>query len=227
MSGFFITGTDTDSGKTLITLALMNKLQQAGLSVNAMKPVAAGVTYFEQGDLNEDAFLLQLQSRPEPDYELLNPYLFEPAIAPHIAARQKEIMISLDVIRQSYEMLTKQSAITMVEGAGGWLVPLNENVDVADLPVYLNLPVILVVGLKLGCLNHARLTMESIGSKGCKLVGWVGTQVDSRMSHVDENIETLIEYLDAPCLGVVPYLFEADAQKAAEYLSIDLLVKEE
>ena len=226
MPGFFITGTDTYSGKTLVTLALMSKLQQAGKTDNAMKPVAAGTTQYEQGGLNEDAFLLQRQSSTMPEYKLLNPYLSEPAIAPHIAANQQRVEISPDTILRAYELLAEQAGVTLVEGAGGWLVPLNAEMDVADLPVLLNLPVILVVGLKLGCLNHARLAMESIKSKGCETVGWVGTQVDAGMLHVDENIETLIEYLDASCLGVIPYLSEPDASTAAEYLSVDLLVKE-
>ena len=227
MAAFFITGTDTDCGKTLITLGLMQALQQSGLQVNAMKPVAAGVTHYESLQFNEDAVMLQQQSSVEPEYQLLNPYLFEPAIAPHIAAAEDNVVIDMVCIRQAFNTLRSQAEVTLVEGAGGWLVPLNEQLDVSDIPQQLELPVILVVGLKLGCINHARLSMQSIRTKGCRVVGWVGTQVDPDMSHARENIATLKRYLDVPCLGIVPFLKNALAMQVAGYLTIDELVKAE
>ena len=227
MAAFFITGTDTDCGKTLITLGLMQALQQSGLQVNAMKPVAAGVTHYESLQFNEDAVMLQQQSSVEPEYQLLNPYLFEPAIAPHIAAAEDNVVIDMVCIRQAFNTLRSQAEVTLVEGAGGWLVPLNEQLDVSDIPQQLELPVILVVGLKLGCINHARLSMQSIRTKGCRVVGWVGTQVDPDMSHARENIATLKRYLDVPCLGIVPFLKNALAVQVAGYLTIDELVKAE
>lgn len=227
MAAFFITGTDTDCGKTLITLGLMQALQQSGLQVNAMKPVAAGVTQYKSFQLNQDAVLLQQQSSVEPEYQLLNPYLFEPAIAPHIAAAENNVMIAMESIRQAFESLRSQAEVTLVEGAGGWLVPLNDQLDVSDIPQQLELPVILVVGLKLGCINHARLSLQSVRAKGCRLAGWIGTQVDPDMSHARENIETLTGYLDIPCLGIVPFLKDAVAAEVAGYLTIGELVKTE
>ena len=225
MAGFFITGTDTDSGKTLVTLALMRKLQQSGLKVNAMKPVAAGISHYESGDFNEDAVLLQQQCSEKPDYQQLNPYLFDAAIAPHIAAQQHKVVVEEGPIKQSFASLQKQADITLVEGAGGWLVPLTKKMDISDLPLMLQLPVVLVVGVKLGCLNHARLSMQSIQAKGCQVSGWIGTQVEKDMPVFAENISTLNEYLEVPCLGVIPYLLEATAESAADYMNIEQLVK--
>lgn len=227
MAAFFITGTDTDCGKTLLTLGLMQAFQQSGLQVNAMKPVAAGVTQYKGLQLNQDAVMLQQQSSVEPEYQLLNPYLFEPAIAPHIAAAEDNVVIDMESIRQAFQSLRSQAEVTLVEGAGGWLVPLNEQFDVGDIPQQLELPVILIVGLKLGCINHARLSLQSVRAKGCQVAGWVGTQLDPDMSHARENIATLKRYLDTPCLGVVPFLKDAVAGEVAGYLTIDELVKTE
>ena len=224
MTAFFVTGTDTDSGKTLITLALMHSLQQAGLKVNAMKPVAAGATLYAEGLMNEDAMLLQQQSSVKPAYQLLNPYLFKEPVAPHIAARHEQVVIDMASIVSAFNALKQQAEVTLVEGAGGWLVPLNEQHDIADIAVQLKLPVILVVGLKLGCINHARLSLQSIYASGCQIAGWVGSQVDSGMSCRDENIEALTHYINAPCLGVVPFLSQPTAAEAAKYLIHDELL---
>ena len=224
MAAFFVTGTDTDSGKTLITLALMHGLQQAGLKVNAMKPVAAGTTVYPEGLMNEDAMLLQQQSSVKAAYQLLNPYLFKEPVAPHIAARYEKVQIDMASIASAFDLLKQQAEVTLVEGAGGWLVPMNDRLDIADIAVQLKLPVILVVGLKLGCINHARLSVQSIYASGCQIAGWVGTQVDPEMSRRDENIETLTHYINAPCLGVVPFLSQPTVSAVAEYLTYDDLL---
>ena len=223
MAGFFITGTDTDAGKTLVTLALMEKIKLTGHSVAAIKPVAAGVKQYPHGRYNEDAVLLQNQSSIEIDYEAVNPYLFEPPIAPHIAAQKEQVTIELERIALAYTELSARIDYTFVEGAGGWLVPLSADADMSDIPSRLGLSVILVVGMKLGCINHARLTMQAIRSAGCDVSGWIATQVDADMQFVDENIKTLKKYLDAPCLGIIPFLEPATAHAAVKYLSINQL----
>jgi len=225
MSGFFITGTDTDCGKTIITCALLHKLQSAGVKVNVMKPVAAGVSDYPQGALNDDVVQLMQQTAIVSEYDQVNPYLFKPAIAPHIAAQQQQIVIDPAVILQAYAQLQERADITLVEGAGGWLVPLTAKLDVSDIPCFLNLPVVLVVGLKLGCINHARLTLASIQSKGCIVSGWIGTQVDADMACLDENVKTLKEYLNVPCMGIVPFMEEPKVSAVSSYLYIDTFSK--
>ncbi len=220
MSAFFVTGTDTDAGKTLVTLALMQVLQDQGLSVNGFKPVAAGI---DENGLNPDALLLQAKSSNELAYQQVNPYLFEPAIAPHIAAAHVEQEINLAKINKAFIEVKSSADVVLVEGAGGWLVPINNRQDVADIALENDLPVILVVGLKLGCINHARLTTESIQAKGGRLVGWVGSLIDRQMINIEENIQTLKQYIMADCLGVIPFLEKADDKKAASYIDVDKL----
>lgn len=222
MAGYFITGTDTDSGKTLVTLSLMKALQQEGLTVNAMKPVAAGVADSCLME-NEDALLLQASASTEHEYAMVNPYVFQPAIAPHIAAEQAEINIEKDVIVNAYRDLNKTVDITLVEGAGGWFVPLNQRYDIAHIPRWLKLPVILVVGLKLGCINHARLSLAAIRDSECDVVGWIGSQVDKDMNCLQENIQTLENYLDIPCLGTLPYSNTPEPESMSDYLDISRL----
>jgi len=224
MPAVFVTGTDTDAGKTLVTLGLMHALQEKGLRVNGMKPVAAGVSIIEGEAVNDDAQLILQQSSRQLEYKLVNPYLFEPAIAPHIAAQQVDRVIELQLIQVALREIEKQSDLVVVEGAGGWLVPLNDQQDVADIAVNMNLPVILVVGLKLGCLNHARLSMQAIQSRGCRVIGWIGSQIAPEMMNVDENIETLKQYLPVQCLGIVPWLENRDTKTVAGYIETETLL---
>ncbi len=218
--GYFITGTDTDSGKTVVTLGLMQLLQSQGYRVAGMKPVAAGAELTVDGWRNDDALQIQAQSTGDISYETLNPYLFEPPIAPHLAAQQAGVRIDFSRISDCFDLLQRQVDRMVVEGAGGWRVPLGEKHSIADLAVALELPVILVVGLKLGCINHALLSAESIRAAGVNLVGWVANQVDPAMQVRDENIETLKGCLDSPCLGVVPYLKAPSAQVVGAYLRL-------
>lgn len=227
MNALFITGTDTDSGKTFITLALMHKLQQAGLVVNAMKPVAAGVSEIDGVRVNEDAWQLMKAASNQQPYEMVNPYLFEPAIAPHIAATEADQEIELNVIKDAFHDLSRLADFMLVEGAGGWLVPLNDRYDVSDIASELDLPVVMVVGLKLGCINHARLTTDSINAAGLKLAGWIGTQVEPEMQRLEENVSTLKRYIKAPCLGIVPFDEEKNIHKAAGLLHVDCLLTNE
>lgn len=214
-SHLFVTGTDTEVGKTRISTGLMAVLQQQGLKVAGMKPIASGCEWRDGQWQNEDALAMIEQSNVSLPYATINPYAFEPAIAPHIAAQQVNTEIALSTIRQQYEQLEQQADAVIVEGAGGWLVPINNKETMADLAVALDLPVVLVVAIKLGCINHALLSVESIQHKGLKLVGWVANHLSEQAQSV-EIIETLKQHIQAPCLGVVPRL-EA-GQSSADFL---------
>lgn len=215
--GFFVTGTDTEVGKTVISVGLINQLQQQGLRVVAMKPVASGCEMTAQGLRNEDALALQAAADIKVTYEQMNPYAFAPAIAPHIAAQHADTGVDLQRLTNVYQQLQQQADATVVEGAGGWLVPLNDNQTIADLAVQIKLPVVLVVAIKLGCINHALLTAQSIRSSGLELAGWVANDFlgDSQNEAIIEAINSRI---GAPCLGVVPRLKKTD--NAGAYLKL-------
>jgi dethiobiotin synthetase len=218
--GYFITGTDTDVGKTMVTLGLMQYLQQQGKTVAAMKPVASGCEQTSGSLRNDDAVQLLQQSSIRLAYDLVNPYAFEPAIAPHIAAAQCGVRIELEKIQQAYTALTDQADCVLVEGVGGWQVPLNGSATMADLAVQLGLDVILVVGMRLGCLNHALLTVTAIQSSGLKLAGWVANCLPSiQVEATDENINTLKSMISEPLLGIVPALPEVSPKAVAACLS--------
>lgn len=219
-SGYFITGTDTGVGKTVVTLGLMRYLQAQGRTVVAMKPVASGCERTTAGLRNADALQLQQQASVPMDYALVNPCGFEPAIAPHIAAAQAGERIEVTRIVRAYRALTRQADCVLVEGVGGWQVPLGDNTTLADLARALGLEVILVVGLRLGCLNHALLSAESIVAAGCELRGWVANQLPPQMESARENISTLKSMLSAPLLGILPALPGIDAGVVAENLTL-------
>jgi dethiobiotin synthetase len=220
VKGYFVTGTDTEVGKTWCTAGLMAKLQQQGHSVVGMKPVASGCRETAEGLRNEDALLLQQQASSQLDYALINPYSFSPAIAPHVAAEQAGQKIKLGKILEHYLLLKEQADYVVVEGVGGWLVPLNDEESVADLAVALKLPVILVVGLRLGCINHALLTAESIRASGCVLAGWIANTIDPKMDEVQRSIDTIAQRIDAPLIGTVPYLPQCEPAAVAMHLSL-------
>lgn len=202
MKGYFVTGTDTGVGKTRVAVALVHALRRRGLRVAVMKPVAAGSA---PGELNEDVLALTAASNIEADPADVNPYAFAEPIAPHIAAEQSATRIDLGVILAAYGRLATQSDAVVVEGAGGWRVPLNANEDMADLAQQLGLPVVLVVGLRLGCLSHALLTAESIQNRGLAWAGWIGNHIDPDMAEQAANLRALQARLLAPCLGVESY----------------------
>jgi len=204
--GYFITGTDTGVGKTTVALGLMAHLQGQGKTVAAMKPVASGCTHGDAGLENADARDLQYQSSVAMPYETVNPYAFEPPIAPHIAAAQAGVTIELDRIRLAFTEIAHRVDYVVVEGAGGWLVPLNETETLADLARILDLKVILVVGIRLGCLNHALLTSAAINASGCTLSGWVANRLPPLAECADENISALKSRLTVPLLGDIPLL---------------------
>lgn len=227
MNGWFITGTDTGCGKTAITLGLMAALQRRGIQTVGMKPVASGAEPTPAGPRNEDALLIQTQGSVKPPYTAVNPYLFDPPIAPHLAARQAGAEIDLERIRRTCVQLAAQADRLIVEGVGGWRVPLGPRSTLADLARLLDLPVILVVGLRLGCLNHALLTAEAIARDGLFLAGWVANRIDPAMREVEANIESLRERLTAPLLGVIPHLPGYAAEKTADALDLAPLLRQD
>ncbi|HEU5468816.1 MAG TPA: dethiobiotin synthase [Steroidobacteraceae bacterium] len=213
-----MTGTDTGVGKTLVTAALLRALRFAGAKVAGMKPIAAGAVPGPEGPANDDALLLQAESSARHPYALVNPWLFEPAIAPHIAAAEAGVAIDTSRIAQAHARLREGADAVLAEGAGGFLVPLDASRSCAELPRLLGMDVILVVGLRLGCLNHALLTVEAIAARGLALAGWIGNQVDPAFARIDANVETLRARIAAPCVGVVPWLEKPDVSAAATRL---------
>jgi len=199
--GLFITGTDTGVGKTRVVVALLRQLSASGLRAVGMKPVATGGEQTVDGLRNGDALLLQQHSHDQPAYALINPYLFAPPIAPHIAATQAGVHIEMDRIAAAYQQLANAVDWIIVEGAGGWRVPLNKRQDMTAIARALELHVILVVGLRLGCINHALLTAEAVVRDGLKLAGWVANQIDPGYATVDETVACLTDRLSAPPLS--------------------------
>jgi dethiobiotin synthetase len=216
---FFVTGTDTGVGKTLVSAALLRALRRQRRVVAGMKPVASGCVAGADGLRNEDALTLQAESSHPWPYEVINPYAFEPAIAPELAAREAGTDVSPDCIVSAFGRLQARTDVVIVEGAGGFLVPLGPGLSFADLPSILGLEVILVVGLRLGCVNHALLTAEAVRHRGLALAGWVGNLIDPGFERLDANLESLCQGLGAPCLGVIGHLDPADPGQAADALT--------
>lgn len=216
---YFITGTDTDAGKTTISAGLLCAAKQHHLSTLAMKPVASGCEMTEQGLRNSDALALIAQSTIKLPYAQINPYTFAPAIAPHIAADEAGVELSVDDLYQAAQFVLQQRAdFTLIEGAGGWRVPISNTEFLSDFAIALNVPVILVVGVKLGCINHALLTVEAIRNDGLELAGWVANIIDPDCARLAENIEYLKQHIAAPCLAEVPHLTIANSENVADYL---------
>lgn len=217
---YFVTGTDTGVGKTLISCALLHGFAARGKSVAGFKPVAAGC---DEDGYNDDAKALRAASSMPLGYGQVNPYCFRPAIAPHLAARHSGMRIELQRIVASYRELAGQADAVIIEGAGGFLVPLNDGQTSAELAQALKLPVIVVVGMRLGCLNHALLTVRAIADYQLECAGWVANVLDAGMPALQENIEALRERIAAPLLGVVPFRVEPEAKVVAQYLDLSLL----
>ena len=216
-TAYFLTGTDTEIGKTFVTCALLHRAQLDGLTAAGLKPIAAGT---DAAGRNDDVEAIRAASNVELPREIINPYCFEPAIAPHIAAAEAGISIDFGPITASCEAARKQADLVVVEGVGGFCVPLGNQRSTADLAVELGLPVILVVGMRLGCINHALLTAEAIAARGLTLAGWVANRIDPAMSRFDKNLETLQAMLPAPLLGVVPHGPNGGAAGAAAFLKL-------
>lgn len=216
---FFVTGTDTGVGKTIVAAGLVRLAAGRGRRVVGLKPVASGAVRTPDGLRNEDALALAAESSVPLPYGLTNPFCFEPAIAPHVAAAEAGVASSLPDLASWYARAAAQADLAIVEGAGGWRVPLHPEGFLSDLPEQLGLDVLLVVGLRLGCLNHARLTLEAIERSGrCRYVGWIGNCIDPTFARLDENLATLGRLLGAPPLAVVPPLPNPAAGAAIDFL---------
>jgi dethiobiotin synthetase len=222
--GYFVTGTDTGVGKTCLSLGLIRALQRQGHVVVGMKPVASGCTRTASGLVNDDARQLQARASFEMPYQFVNPYAFEPAIAPHLAAQQDGVRIEIARIKRACQTLTADADRVVVEGVGGWLVPINERQTMADVARALDLPAVLVVAIRLGCLNQAMLTAAAIQQSGLPLVGWVANRIDPGCEQPDGNVAALVERLPVPLLADLGY--SADAvllEEQAAQLNVDLL----
>ncbi len=223
MAGFFVTGTDTDIGKTWVSAGLMVALKKQGCCVAGMKPVASGCQPSPEGLHNEDACLLMAQASQKLPYSNVNPFAFVPAIAPHLAASDVGDVIFCKKIIQDYRCLESQADYVVVEGVGGWKVPLNDQETVADLAHMLSLPVILVVGIRLGCINHALLSYEAIIRDGLNIAGWVANRIEKNSLRADDNIEAIRQRINAPLLGVVPWMDRFDVEEVADCLDVSIL----
>jgi len=201
----FIAGTDTGIGKTHAACSLLHALRDAGYIACGMKPVASGCVSTPDGLRNDDALALLASGSVPLPYEQVNPIALRDPLAPHLAAAHEGVTISLPPLRQAFDQLAARHQRVVVEGVGGWLVPLAPSLSAADMAVQWQLPVILVVGLRLGCINHALISARSIQADGCELLGWIGNCIDPDMLALEENIETLRALLPAPCLGLLPF----------------------
>lgn len=208
--GIFVTGTDTGVGKTLVACCLLEILSAAGIRTGAFKPVAAGARHTSEGWRNEDAERLIEHSSAAFDYAEVNPVTLPDAVAPHIAAARAGMDLEIPPLLRAYQAMGRRAECIVTEGAGGWLVPLGRGETMADLATAIGSPVLLVVGLRLGCLNHALLTVEAVRRRGLEVAGWVGNCLDPAMPELDANVATLDDVLGAPRLGLVPWIEAED-----------------
>lgn len=221
--GAFVTGTDTGIGKTFASCVLLAAWRTRGVRAAGMKPVASGSRMTRNGLRNEDAEALIAASDPAPAYADCNPFAFAEPIAPHIAARLRGVEINLEPVLSAYARIADLGDHVVVEGVGGWAVPFSDSLMQADLVRALQLPVILVVGLRLGCLNHALLSARTIESDGCKIAGWIANRIDPAMEHADANIATLRKRIAAPLLGALDYVADAGQDRLAAALDLSPL----
>ena len=227
MRGIFVTGTDTGVGKTLCASALIHALVNRGLTVMPMKPVAAGAVAHAGGWANDDVIaLLRAAGRDEARADDANPVLLREPMAPHLAAARERRTITLEPILAAFERLRSTGDFMVVEGVGGYRVPLSDSIDTTDMARAMGLPVVLIVGLRLGCLNHALLTAEAVRASSLPLAGWIANTIDPAMAVVDENVEALRERLGAPLLGRLPYEAQPLAAALARHLDVSALLGE-
>ena len=223
---FFITGTDTNAGKTFASCSILSAAQVQGYSTAAIKPVAAGVSNSPQGLQNEDVIALAQYCSLPLTLSDINPVCFKDPIAPHIAAQRAGINLNAgNIAEQCQKIINMKADLTLVEGAGGWKVPLSEQETMADIAKHLEIPVILIVGMRLGCLNHALLTAQSILADGVRLAGWIANQIDPEMSVYQENLATLVNLMPAPMLAELPWLDGKDGvSQASRFIDVEKLL---
>ncbi len=220
---YFITGTDTEIGKTFITSALLRALGKAGNSTLGLKPIASGAEEIDGVLHNEDVNSLAAASSVKAPQEIVVPYLMRTPAAPHIVAALENVKMDVQHIASCYQQAQQLADVVLVEGVGGFCVPLDDETSTVDLAQALSLPVILVVGMRLGCINHALLTAQAINASGLRLAGWVANTVDPEMRFFEENVQALKQRIDAPCLGVIPRLASEKIAQASQYLDLNLL----
>ena len=216
----FVTGTDTDNGKALVSSAILHRLVESGQRACGMKPVAAGAELVDGELHNEDADMLAAAGNVHLPQNITTPYMLRAACAPHIAASLEGVSIEPVPIIAAYAEILAASDAVVVEGVGGFCVPFSDTFDSAELATQLNLPVILVVGMRLGCISHALLSVEAIVARGLVLAGWVANTVDPDMAYFDENLQALAARIPAPMLGIVPSLEQATAANAARFIDL-------
>ena len=221
-SSYFVTGTDTDVGKTVCTRALLEAANKQHKSTIGYKPISAGCEQTLSGLRNQDALILQASSSTSLLYNDVNPIAFKQPIAPHIAAIENDSIIDINVINDGLlKLQVMEPDLILIEGAGGWHLPINNQYSLSDWVVAKELPVIMVVGLKLGCLNHALLTAKAIEHSGLVLAGWVANHVEHEMPYVQQNINSLMTLINAPLLGEIPFLEDVDKQDLSTYINIE------
>lgn len=224
---WFITGTDTDAGKTVVATALLTACTKGGYTTAALKPVAAGGVLTKDGFFNQDALRLQAAASQKNSYQDVNPYLYEQAIAPHLAAVNENRVIDFgQCIERCMPIINSAADVVVVEGAGGWLVPLNSEHNLADLASALGCEIILVVGLKLGCLNHALLTAAAVEASGLRLAGWVANHLSADMPFSQENIAALRQRIQAPLIAEIPFMQAIEPESLAVYINVPNLFKD-
>lgn len=219
-ASFYVTGTDTGAGKTLASAALLHALRARGLRAVGMKPVASGCTMGAHGWRNDDALQLLSASDPQPDYADVNPFAFVAPVAPELAAADAGVTVTLAPILEAHARLARQADTVLVEGVGGWAAPLSATIDQSDLVRALELPVVLVVGLRLGCISHARLSARAIAADGARLIGWIASEIDPDMDRRDDNFALLRERLPAPCWGRLPFHPAGDPAALSAWLHL-------
>lgn len=222
--GVFVTGTDTGVGKTLVVCELIRSIVARGERVVGMKPVAAGAEFRDGAWRNDDVEALAAASSVHAPYAAANPYCLRLPVAPHIAAREEGVTIELAAIRRAYADLCSAADFVVVEGAGGFRVPLGSGFDTADLAQALGLPLVLVIGIRLGCINHALLTIEAIEARGLRLAGWVANRIDPEMAKADDNVASLRERIASPLLGEIPYLADPTSAAPTGLLAVENLL---
>ena len=220
---YFITGTDTEIGKTFTTSALLRAFAQQGSSTLGMKPIASGADEIDGVLHNEDVDSLVAASSVKAPQEIVVPYLMRTPAAPHIVAQMENVKMDLQHIQHCYSQAQALADVVLVEGVGGFCVPLDDNTSTVDLAQRLNLPVILVVGMRLGCINHALLTAQAIRASGLHLAAWVANTVDPQMRFFEKNVQAIAQRIAAPCLGVMPRLDEHELTQASQYLNLSLM----
>lgn len=225
-SGFFITGTDTNIGKSLVSASLVHALALREYSVVGLKPVATGCIQTEEGLRNEDAEMLMKYASVELPYETVNPYAFELPVSPNLAANHSRTNISMEKIIGSYQAAAARADWVIVEAVGGWMVPFNDNETVEDMALAVNLPVILVVGTRLGCINHAILTMDRIRESGVQVAGWVANIMQRNVDLLPDVIDTLRLRLNLPLVGIIPPYRHVNPERVANHLSIERLLNQ-